>query len=1029
MDFRLLGPLEVVGENGAADVGTGKRAALLTCLLINANEVVSVERLIDELWGEHPPATAAKSVQVYVSQLRKALQANGDVLMTHGGGYVLRLEVDELDIKRFERALTDAQGLLDDGNAEGAARATREALALWRGPALYDVAYESFAQNEVARLNELRLIALETRIEAELALGKHAQLVGELEALVAQHPSRERFRAQLMVALYRCGRQSDALAVYRHGTRVLMDDLGLEPSPELRELEQKILAHSADLGASRMWRPRAPRRSPPSAATVGGRRKERRGVWLLVVGGGVLAAAVGLAMLQRTGGGSTKTQTGDSVVVLDPATGRTEATVAVGYTPTSVAVGAGAVWALNADDQTISRIDPESKHVETFGVGATPTDLAAGGGALWVGAGGGDSHEVGALTSRLLRVDVVSHTVRARVDLPAGGARGSNGAPGQVAVGDGAVWVVGGGNTLARLDPRSARVTAVVHGLSVRSIAVGSGSVWATVADSSDLAEIDARTARVRRRVSIPAAHLDALAVGAGAVWVADAFDGTLWRVEPGAKITTKTIDVGAGVDGVAVGAGRVWVMNGLRGTIARIDPQGNAVTKTIAVGGTPRDLAIDAHGVWVALAGSQAAIHAGGAKTRGGLSVLPRSTCSAVQSGGRTPDYLIASDFPLQMNVLEGQALANAVGFVLRQHHFRAGRFSIGTQSCDDATPESGQSDPQKCAANAKMYAGAPAVIGVVGPLNSGCALAEIPILNRTRGGPLALVSGTNDVVGLTRPDPTAPNGALRDLYPAGIRNYARVDASELAEAAANALLARRLGLRRVYVLDDGTDFYGVRNAVLFRRAARREGLRIVGTARWNPGGGGFAALPPRIRRAHADGVFLSGLSTPPLGRLLITLRARLGTRTPLIAPIGLGPIDFIYDTSHGAAAGLYSSASGLPNDYLGSRGQRFLRDFGATQPGLRVGEYSIYTAAATEVLLDAIARSDGTRASVTRALLTASPRRTVIGPVSFDKYGDVKNPAVTIFRISSKRVSRAPYSTHGAVYDVIVPPAAALR
>src|SRR3954453_11721488 len=242
MDFRLLGPLEVDGEDGPADVGAGKRRALLTYLLINPNEVVPTERLIDELWGEPPPATASKSVQVYVSQLRKTLHANGDLLVTRGSGYVLRVGDDELDVQRFERLLADAQRLLDEGDAKAAATAARAALDLWRGPALYDVAYESFAQSEAARLDELRLVAFETRIDADLVLGEHARLVGELEALVAEHPLREHCRAQLMLALYRCGRQSEALDVYRDARSLMIDELGIEPAPELLELEQKILA-------------------------------------------------------------------------------------------------------------------------------------------------------------------------------------------------------------------------------------------------------------------------------------------------------------------------------------------------------------------------------------------------------------------------------------------------------------------------------------------------------------------------------------------------------------------------------------------------------------------------------------------------------------------------------------------------------------------------------------------------------------------------------------------------------------------
>src|SRR5436190_12993690 len=304
MEFRLLGPLEVVGEDGPADVGAGKRRALLTYLLINANEVVPTERLIDELWGELPPATAAKSVQVYVSQLRKALHANGDVLVTRGSGYVLQLGDNDLDVQHFERLVAEAQRTLDDGNAKAASATARAALELWRGPALYDVAYESFAQTEAARLDELRLVALETRIDADLLLAEHARLVGELEGLVAEHPLRERFRAQLMVALYRCGRQSEALDIYRGASRVLMDELGLEPSAELRELEQKILKQDPDLAGPRLWRPTALRQATQAARSE---RRARRGAGVVVGGAMLLGIAATLALLERSGGGTPRT--------------------------------------------------------------------------------------------------------------------------------------------------------------------------------------------------------------------------------------------------------------------------------------------------------------------------------------------------------------------------------------------------------------------------------------------------------------------------------------------------------------------------------------------------------------------------------------------------------------------------------------------------------------------------------------------------------------------------------------------------
>jgi predicted ATPase/DNA-binding SARP family transcriptional activator len=255
MEFRILGPLEVVAGDRLVAVGAGKERALLAVLLLHANEVVPSERLIDELWGEAAPATVAKMVQGYVSHLRRALRGGGagngadGLLVTRAGGYMLRLEPGQFDLDCFERLLRDGRGALEAGESERAAGMLREALGLWRGPPLVDFGYEPFAQAEIARLEELRLAALEERIEADLELGRHADLVAELEGLIAEHPLRERVRGQLMLALYRCDRQADALEVYRRGRRRLVDELGLEPSPALQQLEQAILTQSAELAA------------------------------------------------------------------------------------------------------------------------------------------------------------------------------------------------------------------------------------------------------------------------------------------------------------------------------------------------------------------------------------------------------------------------------------------------------------------------------------------------------------------------------------------------------------------------------------------------------------------------------------------------------------------------------------------------------------------------------------------------------------------------------------------------------------
>jgi YVTN family beta-propeller protein len=253
VEFRILGPLEVVEEGRSLVLAAGKQRGLLAILLLHANEVVSSDRLIEELWGGQPPVTAAKSLQIYVSQLRKLFANSGEgatgngVLVTRPRGYELRVEEGQLDLDRFQRLLEQGRQALGREAAEDAAVKLREALALWRGPPLADFAYEPFAQAEIARLEELRLAALEERIDADLALGRHAALAGELEPLIAKHPLRERLRGQLMLVLYRSGRQAEALHLYQQTRTVLVEELGLEPGPALQELEQAILRQDPSL--------------------------------------------------------------------------------------------------------------------------------------------------------------------------------------------------------------------------------------------------------------------------------------------------------------------------------------------------------------------------------------------------------------------------------------------------------------------------------------------------------------------------------------------------------------------------------------------------------------------------------------------------------------------------------------------------------------------------------------------------------------------------------------------------------------
>ena len=225
MLYQVLGPLEISADERPVVVRGGKQRALLAMLLLNANRVVSVDRLVDALWEHNPPETAPKAVQVYVSQLRKLL--GKERLETRPPGYLLRIDGEEFDASRAER-------LANEGRFH-------EALALWRGQPLAEFAQDAFARPEIARLEELRLTCLEQRIDADLAARRHAALVGELEALVMEEPLRQRLRGQLMLALYRCGRDAEALDAYRSLHRALVTELGIEPAKELRELQQAIL--------------------------------------------------------------------------------------------------------------------------------------------------------------------------------------------------------------------------------------------------------------------------------------------------------------------------------------------------------------------------------------------------------------------------------------------------------------------------------------------------------------------------------------------------------------------------------------------------------------------------------------------------------------------------------------------------------------------------------------------------------------------------------------------------------------------
>ena len=568
LEFRILGPLEVVDGNRELRLAGAKQRALLAVLLVHANEPVSVDVLSEELWGGEPPPTAAKMVQGYVSQLRKVL---GDgVLVTRAPGYLVRVDADRLDASRFERLVADAAGRPPDEAAELLAAALR----LWRGAPLADFAYEPFAQREIARLEEARLGALEERIDADLDRGRHSAVVSELEALVAEHPFRERLIAELMLALYRCGRQADALEIYRKARQTLDRELGLEPSPSLRELEQQILVHDPALQA-----PPRTRFVPPQLAHQGRR--------IAIAGVVVVAAAVAVAGWELTRGRAS------AVTMIDP-----------GISAGSIAVDRDVGWATNAATNSVSRIDLRTNsRAGTVPVGDSPAGIAAGGGFVWV------ANSLGGSVTK--------------IDPRGGGGSGSvvgtievgNG-PSGLTFGDGRVWVA---NSLDRTvseialsSPSASRRIAVPAGAD--AIAYGFGSLWVVSGSANSVTRIDARSRAVLARISV-GNDPTAIAVGGGAVWVANSLDGTVSKIDPNTGTVDPVVYVGGSPTSIAAGGGAVWVGDPQLATLTRIDPNRDKVVETLHTTNPPQGLAVFA-GRLYATVGPPSSAHRGGTLT-----------------------------------------------------------------------------------------------------------------------------------------------------------------------------------------------------------------------------------------------------------------------------------------------------------------------------------------------------------------------------------------------------------------------------
>jgi YVTN family beta-propeller protein len=588
--FRILGRLDALVDGRPIDLPSRRERALLGTLLLYIGEAVSVETLIDSVWGEAAPVSARHMVHEYVSRLRGAL-GEASVIATRSPGYVVERDVCDLDAVRFAELLGTARAAVAADELDQALTAFEEALGLWRGDALSDVALEADARLAAARLDDERRTARSERVDLALTLGRHHALIPDLHRAVAAEPHDEHVLRQLMLALYRDGRQADALARYREGRQTLVEQFGIEPGAELRALEQAILRHDPVLmppptsetfaengGARGDSAPRAARRRMGLAAVA-----------VVVVIAGVATVA---AVAARKAPHTAAPVRGDAVAVVDAASARLLSSVPVGSPPGAIAFGGGSVWVSFPDSRSVSRISPDSTRVAaSIPLGVAAQSIAVAGTSLWtVGSGPTDPY----LTLERINPTFGSVSRARRLPVVVLGDTGSLSGRGEtllVAPRTGLLTRVDtrSGRTVGQLDPNAAPAAA----------ALGFGNSWLAYREANLVVRVDSSGAITQ----IPVGRgPSAIAVGKRAVWVANALDGTVKSIDPATSAVITTIAVGSSPTAIATDGDSVWVANGGDGNLVRIDERTNRVTAKVEVGGSPQALAVGGGKVWASV-------------------------------------------------------------------------------------------------------------------------------------------------------------------------------------------------------------------------------------------------------------------------------------------------------------------------------------------------------------------------------------------------------------------------------------------